>query len=276
MRTIGYIRVSTEEQANDGQSIDAQRAMITRYCELHELEGLEFVMDAGISGSTLERPGLQRIVAEAEAGEIDQVVVTAIDRLSRSTRDVLHLVVDVFDGDVGFHSVKQSLDTSSAMGRFVLTQWAALAELERGLISERTSDALQQKVSKGERVGRAPFGFRPGPGELDPDPETMEHVYTMFEMRANGARLQQIADHLNERGIPSSRGGRWGAGSVKYVLGNTVYARHLFQTHVDRGEPLSLPQVELIHTSGSAFLTEFEERGGGGLYWHKDLFPAQD
>ena len=227
-RVIGYIRVSTADQAEHGQSLDAQREMISRYCELHHLGTPEIVEDAGLSGKTMDRPGLQGILGGVRLGEVDHVVVTAIDRLSRSTRDILHLVVDLFDGHTGFHSVKQQLDTSSAMGRFVLTQWAAVAELERGVTVERITDALAEKQRKGERVGRTPYGFVDGPGELVVDPDRMAVVAEMFGLRSNGARLQQIADVLNDRGVESPRGGRWHPSSVKYILDNrALYGRHI-------------------------------------------------
>lgn len=227
-KVIGYCRVSTESQADSGHSLGAQQEMILQYCQLHNLPAPEFVVDAGLSGKTMDRPGLQELLAMTGRGEVAHVVVTALDRLSRSTKDILSLVVDVFDGEVGFHSVKQQLDTSSAMGRFVLTQWAALAALERELTAERVTDALHEKKRKGERIGRAPYGFKEGPGELQPDTDKLQIVASMFNLRDNGARLQQIADNLNERGIPSARGGKWYPAAVKYVLDNReVYLPHL-------------------------------------------------
>lgn len=222
-RTIGYIRVSTDDQADNGLSLRTQEESIRRYCELHELGDPSIVADAGLSAATMDRPGLQSIIEAVMCGDVDHVVVTSLDRLSRSTRDVLTLVVDTFDHRCGFHSVKQQLDTSTAMGRFVLTQWAALAELERGLISERTSEVLRGKKIRGERLGRNPFGFLPGPGELVPDPDTMPIALEIVRRRRAGETLREIRQDLTERGIPSPKGGEWSDSTVMRIANNRAY-----------------------------------------------------
>jgi site-specific DNA recombinase len=248
-KVIGYCRVSTEEQANKGAtteeekkhcpysdiqkgySIASQQDMISTYCNLHELGEPTFLMDEGCTGSNTERPGLQTLLQLVQDKKVDHVVVVAIDRLSRSTMDLLDIVVRQFGDSIGFHSVREQLDTKSPMGRCVFTILAAFANLERDNISMRTKAALAEKKRRGERIGREPYGFLPGAGQLKIDPETFPVVKDILQMRGYGATLQQIADKLNERGVKSHHGGRWHPSSVKIVVGNrAVYVANSEET----------------------------------------------
>ena len=242
-KVIGYVRVSTEEQANNGAtseedkknnpdaevmkgySIAAQQNMISGYCKVHDLPEPEFILDEGFSGKDTNRPGLQELFRQVDEKQVDHVVVTAIDRLSRSTMDLLDTVCKRFGKEVGFHSVQQQLDTSSPMGMFSLTILGAFANLERDMISVRTKAGMAEKKRRGERVGRNPFGFKTGPGQLVVDEETMPIVIEIFMIRNYGARLQHIADTLNKRGLPSPRGGTWWPSTIKIILDNrALYA----------------------------------------------------
>ena len=247
-KVIGYCRVSTEEQANKGAtteeekkhcldsdiqkgySIASQQDMISAYCKLHELGEPTFLMDEGCTGSNTERPGLQALLQLVHDKQVDHVVVVAIDRLSRSVQDLLNIVINQF-GNVGFHSIREQFDTKSPMGKCVFTILAAIANLERDNISMRTKAALAEKKRRGERIGREPFGFLPGSGQLKPDPNTFPVVKDILQMRGYGATLQQIADKLNERGVKAHQGGKWYPSSVKIVVGNRgVYVANSEET----------------------------------------------
>ncbi len=222
--TIIYCRVSTEEQANEGFGLRAQEHKCRLYAELHGFDNVRVVRDEGYTGSNTNRPGLQAIIRACEAGEIAHVVVSSLDRLSRSTLDTLRIVTDVFDGHVAFHSIRETLDTSSATGRFALTMFSAVAQLDRDLIAERTSAALQQKVRQGERVGRAPLGYRgegdgpEGAGELVEVAEEQAILREIMALRAEGWGYKRIADRLREENVPTKRGGRWEAATVHAVV----------------------------------------------------------
>ncbi len=111
---LGYARVSTDEQAREGVSLDAQRSRIRAYCEAKDLELVDMLTDDGISGKTLERPALRELVARCERGEVRNVVVVKLDRLTRRTRDLLALVDDLFLArHIELNSVSESLDTST-------------------------------------------------------------------------------------------------------------------------------------------------------------------
>lgn len=225
-RTVGYVRCSTTEQATEGVSVDAQRDIISRYSDLYELGEPEFLIDEGYSGKDLNRPGIQGAIRRADAGEVDHIVVVAIDRLSRRTIDVLRLVTETFGDRVAFHSVRQQIDTSSAMGKFMLTQWAALAELERGLTSERTRDALAEKKRQGKRVGEVCFGFQlAADGKaLEPHPDELDVVRRMLRWRTQGRSYGWIARRLTKLGVPTKKNGTWAAPTVMRIVKNDIYA----------------------------------------------------
>ncbi len=134
-QALGYARVSTDEQAREGVSLDAQVARTRAYAQAKELELLDVLTDDGISGKTLERPALRELIQRCEHGEVGHVVVVKLDRLTRHTRDLLALVDDLFLArHIELHSVAESLDTSTPHGRFVLTLFGGLAQMERELI----------------------------------------------------------------------------------------------------------------------------------------------
>lgn len=198
---VGYVRVSTNEQAREGVSLDAQEAAIRAYAALHGLPLVEIIRDAGASAKDLERPGIQALLAQAADDELGAVVVLRLDRLSRRTRDLLELVERLETAGVALHSIHEHLDTQSAVGRFVLRTLASLAEMERDLIVERTREALRHKAQAGEWVGRVPLGYRLEGGRLIPDPEGQAFFRRARRLRRRKLPLRAIAGRL---GIPKS------------------------------------------------------------------------
>jgi site-specific DNA recombinase len=143
IKAIGYIRVSTDEQAKEGISLENQEQKIRDYCKLKDFEILEILQDAGISAKNLRRPGAQKVIEMAQNKMIDAVVVYKLDRMFRSTVDALE-TTRLFDKlNVSFHSIEETIYTKSAMGKFFFTLTAALAEMEREIIGERTRDTLE-------------------------------------------------------------------------------------------------------------------------------------
>lgn len=159
MKAIGYVRVSTEEQAKEGISLENQRAKIQAYCRLHDMALIDIIEDAGKSGKDLNREGVQAIIERIKGRKIDAVIVYKLDRLSRRVLDTLNLIELMKKHTVVFHSITDSIDTKTAMGKFFLNIMASLAQMERDLISERTKDALRHKISRNERAGQIPYGW---------------------------------------------------------------------------------------------------------------------
>src|SRR4051794_26295711 len=162
MRVVGYVRVSSEDQARDGVSLDAQRQKVRLFAELHVLDLAEVVTDAAASAKTLDRPGLSRVLALLDGGEVGGGGVFKLDRLTRSLGGWSHLIDRYFGEKAGraLMSVSESIDTRTAAGRMVLNIMMTVAQWERETIVERTRGAMAFKKSRGERVsGRVPYGF---------------------------------------------------------------------------------------------------------------------
>lgn len=218
---VGYVRVSTEGQAREGVSLATQRERIEAYAKAKGLELVEILVDEGHSGKTMDRPALQTLLERCRAGGVGHVIVWKLDRLTRRTRHLLNLVEEVFlAGKIELHSVSESLDTSTPHGRFVLTLFGGLAQMERELIGERTRAALAHKREHGQPTSHAPLGYRSNgrrnhmlaiPGEL-------AVVGRILDLWRAGTSYRAIAAKLNQDGVPTKRGARWHANTVRKVV----------------------------------------------------------
>jgi site-specific DNA recombinase len=160
-RVVGYVRVSSEGQATEGVSLDAQRTKLAAYCLAMDLELVALEADEGVSAKTLRRPGLQRALAALEEGRADAVLVTKLDRLTRSVRDLGDLVERYFGGERwSLLSVGDSIDTKTAAGRLVLNVLVSVAQWEREATGERTRDALAEVKRQGGTLGADALGWR--------------------------------------------------------------------------------------------------------------------
>jgi len=195
LKAIGYCRVSTEEQAREGVSLDAQAENIRRYCELYDLKMVDVLIDEGRSGKDMDRPAMNELMARVEQGAVDAVVFYKLDRVGRSTIDLLSFAEVLRASGVALHSVTEKLDTGSAHGSFFFTLLAALAEMERRQIAERTKAALAHKQDRGEWVGRPPAGYYTKSGRLvalDPSLTTKAK-----RLRREGKSFRAIAESLS-------------------------------------------------------------------------------
>lgn len=220
MKAAIYIRVSTEEQVQNGLSIENQEAKCRGYCGLYDLKPFEVITDAGKSGKNLRRPGIQRVIELCEAGEVEDVVCYDLSRLTRSTKDLLHLLEDVFDeNEIHFHSIRESLDTRTPSGKLVTTVLGAVNQMQREEISIKTKDALQHKIEQGGAVGRAPFGWSYRDGKLVEDPEQRRIVRRIVRSRKYGAiGFTEIARRLNKRRVESQTGKTWTPQMVQGIV----------------------------------------------------------
>ncbi|MBA7496874.1 hypothetical protein ES702_07483 [subsurface metagenome] len=222
-RAIGYIRVSTEEQAKNGLSLGSQETTIKTYAKLKKLSPVEIIVDSQ-SAKNLERKGMKRLILLCEQGEVSHLIVYKMDRLARNTRNLLELVEDVFvANDVVFHSVTESIDTKGPLGKFFLTVMGAMAQMEREQLAERITDAFEEKRRRGEPMGSAALGFKVKDKKRIEDPEGLEIVRYVKSLRRKKLSHQKIAVRLNEEGIPTKRGGRWHRSTVSYILKNESY-----------------------------------------------------
>ena len=195
-----YIRVSTDAQAEEGYSIEAQKEQLTAYCVSKGIKDYEFYIDGGWSGSNLDRPEIQRLIKDAKEERISHCIVYKLDRLSRSQKDTLYVIEDVLNPhNVDFVSLTESLDTSTPMGRLMIGILSAFAQLERENIRLRTRMGMKERVKSGLWMGggRVPFGYDYDSiqGILVPnkDAEKVKQIYSLY---IEGKAPQEIANIL--------------------------------------------------------------------------------
>ena len=212
-KAIGYVRVSTEQQAAEGVSLEAQRRKIEAYCELYGFELIAVEVDAGASASTLKRDGLERALAALEAGAAEALVVVKLDRLTRSVRDLDALLTRYFaGGELALVSVAEQVDTTTATGRMILNVLMSVSQWEREVIGERTSAALQHKKAQGEYTGgKVPFGLKLAADgvTLEECEEEREILDEIRRLQGEGLSLRRIAEELNNRGVSRRHGKGW-------------------------------------------------------------------
>jgi len=225
MKAVGYIRVSTEEQAREGVSLDNQRKRIEYFCGAKEWTLGRIYADEGISGSSLKRDGVQELISDCKQGKFDVVVIYKLDRLTRSVKD-LGTLIEMFDkSDVAFSSVSDNFDTTTANGKLVLNILGSVAQWERDIISERTRDALAHKRSERQIYSPLPLGFEAGEdGRLIENKNELAIVKQIRTLRQRGLSYQKIADKLNTGGLKTKKGLVWRKGTVYKVLQNPIHA----------------------------------------------------
>lgn len=220
-QAIGYIRVSTQGQADEGVSLAAQRAKIEAWCSLNDTELVAVFEDAGISGASMNgRDGLH--AALKATGKGMALVAYSISRLARSTRDMLEIAEVLDRKGADLVSLTEKIDTTTAAGRMVFKMLAVLADFERDQIGERTKMALAHKRAKGEVYAPVPFGFDAIEGRLVEVKRESKIVGDVIRRREAGASLAEIADYLNAQGIAGKRGGRWYPSTVRYLIQRQV------------------------------------------------------
>ena len=230
MRAALYTRVSTLEQAEEGYSLAAQLDRLRAFCEAQHWTIAAVYTDEGASAKTLERPELQRLLAEAEARSFDVLLVWRLDRLTRSVADLYALLQRLETYACGFRSATEAFDTTSAIGRLFITMVAALAQWERENLGERTRMGQIQATREGRRSGApAPVGYRYEQGLLIPDDLLAPVVQKTFVRYAQGAGLGKLLKWLNDPTAPQPAppSGTWNLSTLRYMLDNPIYIGHI-------------------------------------------------
>jgi DNA invertase Pin-like site-specific DNA recombinase len=222
-KAIGYIRVSTQGQADEGVSLEAQRAKIEAWCNLNDAELVAVFEDAGVSGASMNgRDGLHAALKATSKGMA--LVCYSISRIARSTRDMLEIAERLNARGSDLVSVTEKIDTTTAAGRMVFKMLAVLADFERDQIGERTKMALAHKRNMGEVYAATPFGFDAIDGRLVEVKKEAMVIADILRMREAGSSLAEIAESLNARGVEGKRGGRWYASTVRYLINRQARA----------------------------------------------------
>lgn len=221
-KAVGYIRVSTQGQVDEGISLDAQRAKIEAWCALNDVHLVAVFDDAGVSGASMSRrDGLQAALDATRKGMA--LVSYSISRMARSTRDMLMIAEHLDAKGADLVSVTEKIDTTTAAGRMVFKMLAVLADFERDQIGERTKMALAHKKAMGEVYAPTPFGFSAQNGYLVEVDDELKVLADIKALRMKGISLAQIANNLNVRGIVGKKGGRWHASTISYILRRTEH-----------------------------------------------------
>ena len=191
MLTVAYCRVSTEEQASEGFSIDGQAERLAVYASLHELGEVTVVSDPGRSGKDLDRPGLQQLLAMVEAGHVAHVLIWRLDRLSRNIGDLVDLADRFGRRDVALHSFTERIDLSTATGRMFYNILASFAQFYREQLAENVKMGMHQAARQGKWTNRPKTGYDLVNGELVPNGDA-GRVREIFRLRAAGASYPEI------------------------------------------------------------------------------------
>jgi DNA invertase Pin-like site-specific DNA recombinase len=218
---LGYVRVSSEEQADSGLGLEAQRQRIAASCAMKGLRLAEVFADPGISGGKplASRPAGSQLLAGVKKRKAI-VIVAKLDRLFRSVADAANVIADLDKKGIQLVAIAESFDMGSPYGRAMAQMASVFAELERAMIRERTRSAMSVKRARGERIsGYAPFGWDFGRGgRLVRNAREQKAIARVRRLRAQGLSYRGIATRLEHEGIRSKRGRRWAHTTVKSVL----------------------------------------------------------
>ncbi len=219
-RTIGYVRVSTTGQAEEGYSLEAQRRKIVAYCELHDLELMEIIEDRGLSAKSVAgRPGIQRALELVRTSKLDNLVIFKLDRMARNLKEACEMAELLEKKRCHLHSISEKIDTGSATGRLFYNILSAMAAWEREIISERTKTALAVKRENGQRIsGHAPFGFSFVDGKLVIDDNEQEIIRKVLELHSRGLSIRGIVEFLKGHGYRNRKNKPFGRNEVWNIL----------------------------------------------------------
>jgi len=248
-----YIRVSSDMQARDGESLDEQESTARAYCKFRDISVVVVYREEGKSAKDTNRPQFQKMLRDCSAGKIDTVIVKKVDRLSRSLMDFEKTVTFFEDHNINLISIQENFDTSSAIGRAVIRIILTFAQLEREQTSERTSDVLRYRAEQGQWNGGYPsLGYR-SDEELGllPIPEEAKLVKLLFDKYEELASYRKVSSYLNDAGYRTKTftsrrgkikgGARFADTTVASMLKNPIYIgkiRYKENLHQGKHQPL--------------------------------------
>lgn len=233
-RVAGYIRVSTQMQAEEGFSIEAQKQKVLEYCKTYNLEPCRFYIDEGISGKSIEgRQALQRLLDDSKKGYFQEVITWKISRVARNVDDLLFFINELNKEGIILRSISENISTESVNSTFLVQMMGAVAELERKVIVENTKLGIHHKLRQGWYKGAPLLGYDIIPKKLCEEkqmktnlkvnePEA-EIVRLIFKLNAEGKGYKAIVNELNNRQLKSKSGKLFSIGVVKTILNHRLY-----------------------------------------------------
>lgn len=229
MKIAIYTRVSTMEQADEGYSISEQQDKLKKYCDIKDWKVARVYTDPGFSGSNVNRPSLQQLISDCKNHMFDAVLVYKLDRLSRSQKDTLYLIEDVFNKNgVDFISLSENFDTSTAFGKAMIGILSVFAQLEREQITERMTLGRVGRAKAGKAMSwsNCPFGYTIQKEIYEIDPFRAEIVKRIYRDYLAGISITSIKNNLNEEGHVG-KDINWSYRTVRQILDNIVYAGYI-------------------------------------------------
>lgn len=229
IRVAGYLRVSTEEQAEEGYSIQAQEEVIRKACEIQGKEVVKVYADKGISGkSTNDRLALKELMEDSKKGLFDEVMVWKTSRLARNMLDLLQIVNELEKNNVMFRSLSEAFDTTTSQGKLMMNLLGSISEFERTTIIENLRLGMNARARQGYKNGGRLLGYRSeGRGKesrLVIIPEEAEVVKIIYRMYIEGNGYKAIVSHLNRLGFRTAKGNPFCVNGVRDILCNPTYA----------------------------------------------------
>lgn len=234
-RIVGiYVRVSTQGQVDEGYSVDEQTEKLKKYCDVKDWEVYQVYTDGGFSGSNIERPAMELMIDDIKAKKINTVLVYKLDRLSRSQKDTLYLIEDVFNAnDVSFISLNENFDTSTAFGKAMIGILSVFAQLEREQITMRMQMGRVGRAKAGlyNGGGQRPFGYEYKHDQLIVNPITAPIVQEIFKDYLDGMSLSALTQKYNKNGHIGRGKSGWSYHSMGYLLRNRSYLGEVSWKH---------------------------------------------
>ena len=220
IRAVAYVRVSSEQQAESGLSLEHQQEKCRALATLHEYDLVDVIVDAGESAASLDRPGMARVLAMVDARQVEAVLIAKLDRITRSVRDLSDLLDRFSRRHVALVSASESLNTETAAGRMVVRLLAVVSEWEREAIGERTADALKAKRRRGERYGALAYGSQVASDgrRLDVHHAERQMILYAYELRDAGLPWREIAERLNAEGYQTRSGRPWKLTNIRAAV----------------------------------------------------------
>ncbi|MBF0352370.1 MAG: recombinase family protein [SAR324 cluster bacterium] len=226
MKVYGYIRLNEQRAPKTSfLSLEKQTQMIRDYAAEHQLELEEIIEDSEVTSASLKMPGIQKVLELARNHEMDALIIARMDRVTRTVRLFNEFLEKIhIKHKVRFISVEEELDSGTESGALAMKVINIIGKWDLKMISDRTKDLIERKREVGESVGHAPFGYVYLHKKLVPHIPELKIVHLILEKRDNDSlSYHKIARYLNEHMIPSKRGGKWYAETVKTIYENPLY-----------------------------------------------------
>ena len=238
-----YAIVSTREQVL-GYSLDEQKRRCREYLKTLGVRYYKIYVDNGHSGKTLDRPAMQRLIDDIIAGKVSHVVIWKLDRLSRSLTDSLLLVEELNKADIAVVSVTEDIDTTTTIGKIVISVLSGFSQIELEKISERVKMGLEARIREGKWHGGAPYGYDYDreSGQLVMNPEESKVVKMIYKKYLEFQSLGKVRRYLIKQKIPTRFGNGWCNNTIGTILGRRTYLGWIG----NGGEEMEFPELKII------------------------------